>query len=131
VAGAATGKRQVSIYATIRQEIYSICVLRKVTPRNSDLENEMTNNLTAWAWLLAVFPLWIVMALLWFSLASVPKKAAGPRMCKLIDGMAVGLSMCCAIGVLVGLDCGSLISLPFADQACHASTLQLAAWVKL
>jgi hypothetical protein len=87
----------------------------------------MTQNL----WLLAVFPLWLVMALLWFSLASVPKRSAGPRLRKFIDATAMSLSMCSAIGILMGLNCGSLISLPLADQACHASTLQLAAWVRL
>jgi hypothetical protein len=115
---------------TIRQQLYSICIIRTVTPCNSDVD-EMMQNFASWIWMLAFFPLWLVMAWLWFNLASVPKKAAGPRMGKLIDAMAVSLSMCSAMGILVGLNCGSLISLPFADQACHASTVQLAAWVKL
>jgi nitric oxide reductase large subunit len=91
----------------------------------------MTQNFVSWMWMLAVFPLWIVMAWLWFSLALLPKKTAGPRMRKLIDAMAVSLSMFSAMGVLVGLNCGSLISLPFADQACHASAVPLTAWVRL
>src|SRR5215471_11269550 len=88
----------------------------------------MTQNFASWMWVLAVFPLWLVMAWLWFSLAYVPKKAAGPRMRNLLDIMAVSLSMCSAMGILVGLNCGSLISLPFGDQACHVSMIQLA-WV--
>jgi len=91
----------------------------------------MTQDFASWLWMPTVIPLWLVMAWLWFSLASVPKRAAGPQMRKLIDVMAVSLSMCSAMGILVALSCGSLISLPFADAACHASTVQLAAWVRL
>ena len=87
----------------------------------------MAQNFASWMWMLVVFPLWLVMAWVWFGLTAVPKRAAGPRMRQFIDAMAVSLSMCSAMGVLVGLHCGSLISLPFADQACHASTVQLAA----
>jgi len=91
----------------------------------------MTQDFTSWMWMLTFVPAWLVMAWLWFSLASIPKKAAGPRMRQLIDVTAVSLSMCSAMGILVGLNCGSFISLPFADHACHASTVQLAAWVRL
>jgi hypothetical protein len=84
----------------------------------------MTSTMADWIWGLAIFPLWGVMAILWMGLASAPKRSAGPGMRKLIDITAVGLSMCCAIGILVGLDCGALIRLPLADQACHAPLLQ-------
>jgi hypothetical protein len=57
------------------------------------------------------------------------QKGSGAAMRQLIDVMAVSLSMCSAMGILVGLNCGTLISLPLADHACHASKAQLAAWV--
>ena len=91
----------------------------------------MTQNWASWAWLLAIFPLWAVMAVLWFGLASVPKKSVGPGMCTLIDGTATGLSMCSAIAILLGLNCGSFISLPLTNQACHVLTFQLSSWVRL
>ena len=78
-------------------------------------------------WLLAYFPLWAVMAGVWFGLASVPKRGATASMCSFLDGSAMLLSICTAAGILVGLNCQSVISIPFADQACHGTSFELSA----
>ena len=84
-------------------------------------------NLGEWVWLLAFFPLWIVMAGVWFGFASIPKKVVGGRTQALLNNTAFALSLCSAMAILVGLNCGGFIQLPFADQACHASNYQLEA----
>jgi len=76
-----------------------------------------------WIWALAFFPLWFVSAGTVFSLASGPKRIAGIRMRKLIDGAALVLSLGAATGALMWLDCASYLHLPFADQACRAFNL--------
>jgi hypothetical protein len=74
--------------------------------------------------MLAFFPLWAVMAGLWFALASFPKRIAGRRLRNALDGAAVALSIGSATGVLISLNCENLIRMPFADQACQAANLQ-------
>ena len=88
----------------------------------------MTNVVGDWVWMLAFFPLWGVMAGIWFGFASGPKRLVGPRVRKLLDGTAVALSVCSATGILIGLNCEALIRLPFGDQACHTPALQLITW---
>jgi hypothetical protein len=89
----------------------------------------MTIAVEDWVWMLAFFPLWAVMAGIWFGFASAPKRVVGPRTRTLLNSTAVALSLCSAMGVLVGLNCGSFINLPFADPACHEANVQLSAWV--
>ena len=72
-----------------------------------------------WFWMIAFFPLWAVAAILCFALVSVPKRAAGTRTRKFLDASALVLSVSSAAAVLIGLDCGSYISLPFAKPACY------------
>jgi hypothetical protein len=86
----------------------------------------MTNVVGSWVWILAFFPLWALMACLWFALASFPKRIAGSRVCKALDGAAVALSIGSAAGVLISLNCRNLIHLPFADPACQTANLQFA-----
>ena len=81
----------------------------------------MTNVVGDWVWMLAFFLLWAVMACIWFGFVSGPKKVAGPRVRKLLDGTAVALSVGSATGILIGLNCEAFIRLPFADQACHVA----------
>ena len=78
-----------------------------------------------WAGMLGLFPLWLIMAGVWFGLASVPKMVGGPRTPELFS---VFLGISSAMGALIGLHCGEFIYLPFADPACHWSALQLTAW---
>ena len=72
-----------------------------------------------WFWMIAFFPLWIVTAILCFAVVSVPKRAAGRRTQKFLDASALVLSVSSAAAVLIGLDCASYISLPFAKPACY------------
>jgi hypothetical protein len=81
-----------------------------------------------WVGILAIFPLWLVMASLWFGLALVLKRRATPRMCEFVNGAAVVLGIASSMGALIGLNCGEFMHLPFADPACHWSALQLTAW---
>jgi hypothetical protein len=91
----------------------------------------VSQNFANWAWMLEIFPLWAVMAGIWFGVASGPKMLVGPGLQKLIDGTAVLMSMCSSMGILIGLNCNSYISLPFVDPACHVSTAQLFDWAGL
>lgn len=79
-----------------------------------------------WNWLIAFFPIWLVMAGLWFALAYRLKKSAGPKTTVLLDGAAMVMSLCCATGALAGIDCSGVMSVPFLDSACHASDLRVA-----
>jgi hypothetical protein len=88
----------------------------------------MTDTVKDWVGILAVFPLWFMMAGLWFGLAYALKRGATPRMRELYNGTAVALSISSAMGALIGLHCGEFMHLPFADPACHWSALQLTAW---
>jgi hypothetical protein len=42
-----------------------------------------------------------------------------------LDGSATILSIGSAAAILMGLNCQSIIRLPFADPACHAASFQL------
>jgi hypothetical protein len=94
-------------------------------------KTHVMQNFADWVWMLAIFPLWAITASLWFGLASAPKRSAGPEMRRIIDGAAVVLSMCSAIGILVELNCESFITLPFADPACRMPAFQLSALIGL
>jgi len=78
-------------------------------------------NTMDWAWMVAFFPLWAVSAGTCFALVSGPKRTVGVRTRKLLDASALVLSIAAAMAILIGLDCASYISLPFAEQACHSS----------
>jgi hypothetical protein len=84
--------------------------------------NVMAGN---WVWMLAFFPLWLVMAGVWFSLVSVPKRSASASMKSFLDGSATLLSICTAGAILVSLNCNAMIRLPLADPACHTATFEL------
>ena len=79
----------------------------------------------SWIWLLAFFPLWALMSGVWFCLVAVPKRTASASMCSFLDGSATILSIGSAAAILIGLNCHSIIRLPFADPACQASSFHV------
>jgi hypothetical protein len=81
-----------------------------------------------WPWIIMFVPLWLVMAAAWFSVAAIPKRAAGPHICKLIDMGAVALSLASAGGIALFFKCGSSLNLAVSDPACHVAAVQLSAW---
>jgi hypothetical protein len=85
----------------------------------------MTFVIQDWVGMLGLFPLWPIMAGIWFGLASVIKLAGGPSASELF---AVVLGISSSVGALIGLHCGEFMYLPFADPACRWSALQLTTW---
>ena len=88
----------------------------------------MTYTTADWVGILAIIPLWLVMASLWFGLAFVLKRHATPRMGGMLNAAAVVLGITSSMGALIGLNCREYMHLPFADPACHWSAQQLTAW---
>ena len=81
-----------------------------------------------WPWMIMFVTLWLVMAAIWFNLAALPKRIAGPHFGKLIDMSAMALSLASAGGVVLFVKCGSLLDLAVSDPACHVAAVQLSAW---
>ena len=71
-----------------------------------------------WIWVLAFFPLWLVMSGTMFGLAYGPKQAMSVRGQKTVNAFAMFLSLSMASGTLMWLECTSYIHLPFAKPAC-------------
>ena len=79
----------------------------------------MTANVARdWIGILAFFPLWAVTMIICFTLIAGPKKISGIRTQKFLNASALLLSVSSATAILIGLDCRSYISLPFAKNAC-------------
>ena len=79
----------------------------------------MTANVARdWIGILAFFPLWAVTTIICFTLIAGPKKISGIRTQKFLNASALLLSVSSATAILIGLDCRSYISLPFAKNAC-------------
>ena len=80
----------------------------------------MTANVARdWIGILAFFPLWAVTTIICFTLIAGPKKISGIRTQKFLNASALLLSVSSATAILIGLDCRSYISLPFAKSACY------------
>ena len=80
----------------------------------------MTANIARdWIGILAFFPLWAVTTIICFTLITGPKRVAGVRTQKFLNASALVLSVSSATAILIGLDCRSYISLPFAKTACY------------
>lgn len=71
-----------------------------------------------WIGILAFFPLWAVTMIIFFTLIAGPKKMSGIRTQKFLNASALVMSVSSATAILIGLDCNSYISLPFAKNAC-------------
>lgn len=71
-----------------------------------------------WIWILAFFPLWLVISGTMFSLAYGPKQAMGLRGQKLVNMFTLFLSIGTSASALMWMECASVIHLPFARQAC-------------
>ena len=84
----------------------------------------MTTGFGEWGWVLLFFPLWFVMAPVWFAAVIPLKRQARPRTVKILEGSAALLSICCAAGMLMTLDCSSAIHISFLDPVCHAPLFQ-------
>jgi hypothetical protein len=82
-----------------------------------------------WGSALVFIPLWLFMAAIWFGAAARLKKGQRPRTRKILDNLALVLSLGCAAAVLVNLDCQSVIQISFLDPVCSSHDLQLTAWV--
>jgi hypothetical protein len=72
-----------------------------------------------WIGILAFFPLWAVTTIICFALIAGPKKLSGIRTQKFLNASALVLSVSSATAMLIGLDCGAYITLPFAKTACY------------
>jgi hypothetical protein len=77
-----------------------------------------------WLALVSFFALWAVMSGVWFGLVSVPKRTATPSMRSFLETSAMLLSICTAAGIMIGLNCESIIRLSLADPACHGGLYQ-------
>jgi hypothetical protein len=84
-----------------------------------------------WGWVLVFFPLWFVMAPIWFAVAGPLRRRAGPRTEKLLETSALVLGVCCAAGIMMSLDCSSVIQISFLDQVCHTQNFETTAWTAL
>lgn len=84
-----------------------------------------------WGSALAFIPLWLIMAAIWFGAAARLKRGQKPRTRKILDNLALVLSLGCAVAVLVNLDCQSVIQISFLDPVCRSHDLQLAEWAGL
>jgi hypothetical protein len=80
-------------------------------------------------WIAMFVTLWLVMAAVWFSLAALPKRVAGPHIGKLIDMSALALSLASAGGIVLFFKCGSFLDLAVSDPACHVAAVQLSTWL--
>ena len=80
-----------------------------------------------WGAVLFFFPLWTIMAFVWFSVAARLKKGQRPQTVRLLDNSALILSLGCAAAVLLNLDCQSVISIGFLDPVCQSHDLKFAA----
>ena len=68
------------------------------------------------------------MAAIWFGLAGYLKRAQAPRTQKVLDNMALVLSIACAAAMLLSLDCQGVIQVTFFDSVCRSQDLHLAQW---
>jgi hypothetical protein len=84
-----------------------------------------------WGWVLVFFPLWFVMAPIWFAVAAPLRRRARPKTGKLLETSAVLLSICCAAGIMMSLDCSSLIQISFLNQVCRTQDFHTAVWTGL